>query len=146
MAGRPLKFSTPEILQELVDNYFSYCDENDKPYTVSGLAVFIDTSRETLMDYEDEIKKLSCEPETRKRFADVIKKAKAKVEASYEERLFKGTPVGAIFALKNMKTGWADERSLNQTIKQDIIDEGQAEALLGRRKIPLSEVTPDVAE
>ena len=63
--GRPLKFTDPEKFAEQVDAYFDYCDENDKPYTMSGLGVYLDTSADTLIDYSK-----------KDDFSETIKKAK----------------------------------------------------------------------
>lgn len=126
-SGRPLKFKTPEELQAKIDEYYKSCweqkidmfgnpvfekDRNGqktekpvmvqfKPYTITGLAVFLDTSRETLINYEQ-----------KDGFFDTIKAAKEKCHAYAEESLFVGkNPSGAIFNLKN-NYGWKDQ---NQT-------------------------------
>lgn len=100
--GRPLKFETPEILQERIDAYFSDATDEEgnlkKPVSITGLALWLDTTRETLMDYQN-----------RDAFTDTIKKAKLRVENFYEERLLSGrNAAGPIFALKNF--GWRDEQ------------------------------------
>jgi hypothetical protein len=75
-----------------------------KPYTVSGLAVFLDTSRETLMDYQG-----------RKGFSDAIKRAKERCYSYTEEFLLSGkNPTGAIFSLKN-NYGWRDKTETDIT-------------------------------
>src|SRR5690606_1435302 len=100
--GRPLKFESVEELQKKIDEYFESCDSgtqkifykgrfyevpDPRPYTVTGLALFLDTSRETLMDYENGIpEKLS--PEEKKKFSDTIKKAKEKIHNYAEESLW----------------------------------------------------------
>ena len=102
MAGRPLKFSTPEELQERVDAYFADRDKHEKPYTITGLALFLDTTRETLCDYGN-----------KDEFSDTIKKAKQRVELAYEERLIEKGRSGDIFALKNF--GWTDKQTQELT-------------------------------
>lgn len=95
MGGRPLKFSTVEILQSKIDEYFANTPLDQQ--TITGLAISLDTSRETLMNYEN-----------RDEFFDTVKKAKDKIEYAYEMR---GLKVGAafdIFRLKNM--GWKDKQ------------------------------------
>lgn len=102
--GRPLKFKTIEELQAKIDAYFAYCDEHQEPYIVTGLAVFLDTSRETLLDYQG-----------KKDFSDAITKAKEKCHAYAEKRLFGTTQVaGAIFNLKN-NYGWKDKTETDVT-------------------------------
>lgn len=97
--GRPKKFKTPEEVTEKAAAYFADCEARNKPITVTGLALALDTTRETLCDYEaDPI------------FSDAIKMAKARVENFAEERLYSSAPTGAIFALKNF--GWRDKQEL----------------------------------
>ena len=74
-----------------------YVMKQVKPYTVSGLAVYLGTSRETLMNYQK-----------RDEYFDAIKSAKDRVYAYVEESLFYGKPTGAIFSLKN-NYGWKDK-------------------------------------
>lgn len=80
-----------------------------QPYTITGLALYLDTSRETLLDYEkgkydngDEIE--GYDP----KFSDTIKKAKLKCQTYVESSLFTNSPTGAIFNLKN-NYGWKDK-------------------------------------
>lgn len=67
--------------------------------TISGLAVYLDTSRETLLNYEE-----------REEFFDTIKRAKQTIEAMTESLLLNGgaQPAGVIFNLKN-NWGWKDK-------------------------------------
>lgn len=104
--GRPLKY-TVEELEKKINDYFEYCDKTGKPYTVTGLAVFLGTSRETLLDYEG-----------RPAFTDAIQKAKEKCKAYAEEYLFSGkNPTGAIFSLTN-NYGWVNKQ--HQQVDADI--------------------------
>lgn len=116
--GRPLKFKSVEELEEKINQYFIKCDstvirrminskqdiiaEITKPYTVSGLAEYLETSRQTLINYEE-----------RDEFIDAIKKAKAKIEANYEERALIGdaNPAMSIFTLKN-NYKWVDRNEI----------------------------------
>lgn len=102
--GRPLKFKTVEEMQEKIDAYFEECDEKEKPYTITGLALALNTTRETLLDYQD-----------RDEFSDTVKKAKLKCENYAEEFLFKGkNVVGSIFNLKNNYSRWIDRQEIKQ--------------------------------
>lgn len=97
--GRPLKFETPEILQSAVNQYF----EQDK-ITLAGLAEHLNIDRQTLYNYAE-----------RNEFFDIIKKAREKVEARYEQRLiYENNPTGVIFALKNM--GWRDKSEVDTNL------------------------------
>ena len=105
--GRPRKYKTAEELQVKIDAYFAECEEKEKPYTVTGLAMACDLSREQIINYgKDE------------EFHDAIKKAKQKILAWLESRLTDKstfTP-GIIFSLKN-NYGWRDEKHLEHTGK-----------------------------
>lgn len=98
-AGRPLIFQTEKELQDAIDDYF----KNNEKITLSGLAVHLGIGRRTLYEYDD-----------RERFSHIIKKAREKVEAHYEELTIYGDkPTGVIFALKNM--GWSDKQDINNS-------------------------------
>jgi hypothetical protein len=92
--GRPLKFESVEALKTIADKYFYETPEQE--WTITGLALALDTSRETLMDYEN-----------KDEFSDTIKKYKLKVHSAYEKDLRKKGRSGDIFALKNF--GWTDK-------------------------------------
>lgn len=116
--GRPLKFGSVEELQRKIETYFAECDKNNRPYTISGLALALDTSRRVLLDYED-----------KDEYCNTIKKAKLKCETYAEEQLFVGkNTAGVIFNMKN-NYGWVDKQerefSGNMTIEQmlDTVDD-----------------------
>ena len=98
--GRPLKFKTPEELQEKIDVYFE--ETKKEEWTITGLALALDTYRSVLCDYET--------LDNRKEYSNTIKKAKLKVEYSYELDLKKSGRTGTIFALKNFN--WKDRQEL----------------------------------
>jgi len=103
--GRPLKFKSVEELQRKIDEYFDYCDKNGKPYTVTGLAVFLDTSRDILIAYEE-----------RDEFSNAIKKAKQRIEAYAEEQLFTNrNTAGIIFNMVN-NFGWKNRQDVSADI------------------------------
>lgn len=128
-AGRPLKFKSVKDLQSKIDAYFDSCwDEiatekpaeikdgkykeqeqkntriQVRPYTITGLALALDTTRETLLDYENK--------ESRAEYSDTIKKAKLRCHNFAEEQLFIGkAAAGPIFNLKN-NYGWKDQQQL----------------------------------
>lgn len=101
--GRPLKFKSVKELQKKIDAYFARCEKDDEPLTITGLALALDTSRETLMEYGE-----------REEFVDTIKKAKLKIEHAYELRNIKRGNAGDIFALKNF--GWKDKTESDVTL------------------------------
>lgn len=130
--GRPKKFNTPEEMQEKIDAYFEWCDlprrvitgnnGNVKvvyePYTISGLCIHLDITRETLCDYgKDPI------------FSDTVKKGKQKVENWVEKKAITGelNPIFSIFSMKH-NFGWKDNQqniTINQTSTvNDVVLEG----------------------
>jgi hypothetical protein len=126
--GRPLKFQSVEELQQKIEDYFEMCNktivkkvlnknqeiiaEVSKPYTITGLAEWLDTNRQTLINYEE-----------REEYFDTIKRAKAKIEACYEERALLGdnNPVVSIFTLKN-NFNWKDKHETDLTTGGEIIN------------------------
>jgi hypothetical protein len=124
--GRPLKFASVEELQGQIDKYFQECDNrkteviykgvpimvsDPRPYTVTGLAVALDTSRDVLIDYEsgkyDDPEKSKDE---NSKFSNTIKKAKLKIQNYAEESLWQPKiATGVIFNLKN-NWGWIDKQ------------------------------------
>ena len=119
--GRPPKFKSAEELERKIDEYFKDCDGTpillpdgaplkDKagevilakrhPPTVTGLALALGfKSRQSLLDYGG-----------KERFADTIARAKLRIEAYAEERLYdRDGQRGAEFNLKyNFR--WAEDR------------------------------------
>lgn len=75
------------------------------PYTITGLALHLNTSRQTLLDYQD-----------REEFSDAIKEAKLRCEQYAETMLYSGKNVaGSIFNLKN-NYSWKDTKQLDGTM------------------------------
>lgn len=97
--GRPRAFKSVEEVEKKINAYFNYCEEKEKPYTMSGLAYYLEVSRQTLVNYsyEDE-------------YFDTIKKARDKVQMQLEENALsnKANPTFTIFNLKN-NFDWKDK-------------------------------------
>lgn len=106
--GRPLKFESVQDLKNKIDDYFRVTAEKD--WMITGLAVFLDTSRDTLMDYEKGLN-------TRAEFSDTVKQAKLKIEMSYERRGINRGNAFDIFALKNF--GWVDKQEIDQNVNMN---------------------------
>lgn len=99
------KYKTPEELIEVITNYFKECDKKNRPYTISGLALYIGLSTETLRRYEKEYGDTE--------FADIIKRAKQTVEVYTAEAIFDNKKFqGAKFNLQN-NFGWTDKQDTN---------------------------------
>lgn len=134
--GRPLKFQTVKELKKAINDYFESLFEprfdmwgnpvmnkktgeqmmkKSKVATVTGLAVALGTTRETLLDYElgkhdgkDLTVEQLAENEQIEDFSDTIKEAKLRIYSDTEQQLYQGKAVGAIFSLKN-NYGWKDK-------------------------------------
>lgn len=125
--GRPLKFKTVDELVVKIEEYFNSCDSrmmkavdklgrpieipDPRPYTITGLAMALDTTRDVILDYEsgkyDDSDKTI---EENKKFSYTINKAKLKIHNYVEESLW--TPkiaTGIIFNLKN-NWNWEDKQ------------------------------------
>ena len=100
MRGRPLLFKTEKELRERMEEYFNKTDIKD--WTITGLALHLDTSRETLINYQK-----------KEEYFDTIKKGKDMVEHSYELDLKHKGNTGSIFALKNFD--WKDKQETDLT-------------------------------
>lgn len=123
-AGRPAIFETDEELQDKVVAYFEYikgdfhneteivkgepvtrtiCDRHSETPSITGLALFLGfESRQSIYDYE-----------SKGEFSYTIKRARLRVEASYEQFLLTQASTGAIFALKNF--GWKDKSEVESS-------------------------------
>jgi hypothetical protein len=129
---RPLKWDSPEQLQDLVDAYFDSCFEERekvtgrghskkvetvkvqvKPFTICGLALSLDLTRRGLLNYEDEDSK------TRAPFFPIIKRAKLRCQEYAEQQTFGSTPTGAIFNLK-CNYEWQDKTAIELTGGVDV--------------------------
>lgn len=117
-----MKFKTPEELQEKVEAYFVSTgwvekDVYDKkkqeivratvfdPPTVTGLAVYLDTTRDLVHDYSNGVY-----DEVDVRFAQIFKQAKVRCEHALEYGALTGhlNPLISIFSLKN-NYNWKDK-------------------------------------
>jgi hypothetical protein len=113
-----LKFPTVEGLQSKIDAFFDSCYEVDEetgkkvqvePFTITGLALALDTSREVLMDIQNRV----SEGYT-KEHSDCLLRAKLKCHNYAEKQLFTAkSPQGSIFALKQY--GWKDVQIVENT-------------------------------
>jgi hypothetical protein len=117
--GRPLKFKSAKELQGKIDDYFKSChndrDELIRPYTITGLALFLDTTRQTLLEYETK----------HVEYIDTIKRAKLKIENFAEESLFTSKQTaGVIFNLVNnhkwINRQEVESNNLNNNLNQDV--------------------------
>ena len=107
--GRPPKYTKKEEMQKKIDEYFMQCDRDKEPYTVTGLGLALDMSRQDLINYSN-----------KEEFFDTIKKAKARVENYLEKRLINdSSATGIIFNLKN-NYNWKDRQEIDANVNTDI--------------------------
>ena len=100
--GRPPLYTTVEDVEERIDKYWDACEEVKEFPTITGLAMALDMTTQTLRMYEKEDE-----------FSSTIKKAKQKVEMAWEQRLLQPGS-GPIFWLKN-NAGWKDKQEIEQS-------------------------------
>lgn len=118
--NKPLKWETPEELENVIEGYFNECFKSNEVPTVTGLAFALGTTRDTLLRYEknnecDWLKR--CDEGVKASYSDTIKRAKAFIESRYEQALFQqGKTIGAIFTLKN-NYNYVDKQEVEQTNK-----------------------------
>ena len=111
--GRPKQYPTALELHNECKAYFDWCVEAKEVITITGLCLFLEISRTTLMRWKNG--EIDNETEV---FSNVITRAIGIVENAYEKKLDTFTFGGAIFALKNInKEHWKDktEQEVNQT-------------------------------
>ena len=96
-SGRPWKYVSKEDLEKDIEAYFATCDKKGWPYTMSDLALALDMSRYTLINYgKDEL------------FHSVVARARQRVEGCMERALYTAKGSGVQFALKN-NFDWRDK-------------------------------------
>ncbi len=130
----PLKY-TPEALKIGIDNYFNHIDdinvkrklfeERKKPYTISGLCVYLDICRDTLIDYGK-----------KNDYVDTVKRARARVESYVEEGMLSGelSTIGCIFNLKN-NFGWVDKIDIAATLSPEKLSPDEISEAIARKSL-----------
>ncbi len=109
-----MAYKTVEELEEKVDSFFKSDDaflinykdgEEEKTFapTISGLALHLGVDRRTIVNYSN-----------KEEFFPTIKKARARIEAHLEKKLFGNNVTGLIFNLKN-NFDWKDKSEVAQT-------------------------------
>lgn len=110
--GRPDKWKSVKELKDAIDAYFSYADDHNEPYLITGLCLALDCSREVLLDWDKDTGKYP-KPE---QAVKLIKNAKLRCQNYAEKMLMNGkvNPTGAIFNLKN-NYRWKDKSEVDAT-------------------------------
>lgn len=109
--GKPPKFKSPEDLKAKITAYFELCENMSKVPNKAGLALALDTTRETLSDYEDK-------PE----YSDAIKIAYTQIENAWVDTSIsrEHNAAGAIFYLKNA-FHYRDQQNIDHTTKGEAL-------------------------
>lgn len=116
MAGRPLKFNTPEELEKLVQEYFDETDPEE--WILTRLIFHVGLGKTQFFEYGK-----------REGYSHIIDEARLLIESSYELDLKKYGRTGTIFALK-ANYGWKETQFINHTVDADlVIDDGFDRAL-----------------
>ena len=121
--GRPPKFMDAEELEKKIAEYFEDCDENDKPYTVTGLAYTLGITVKQLRDYKNAVDNINIlkqlDNSVKAELSCIVKRAYQMCEMYAEKRLLDAkcnkSPVGYIFALKNFQGDFVDKTEVEQT-------------------------------
>jgi hypothetical protein len=103
-----------------------------RPYTVTGLAMWLDTSRRTLLDYD-----------FREEFSHTMDAARQRIENYAEEKLHdpKAPSRGVIFSLSNNADNWTDKKATELTIPKDGARE-LGQKLFGEAATPDTDAVP----
>jgi len=112
--GKPLSFKTVEELEEKVELFFTSDDaylinykdgEEERIYapTMAGLALHLGVDRKTITNYSN-----------KDEYFPTIRKAKARIEAHLEKKLYGNNVTGLIFNLKN-NFDWKDKSEIANT-------------------------------
>ena len=107
-----LKYKTEEALKKGIDDYFKNCDDRERPYTMSGLALHLGIDRNTLINYGK-----------RESFYALVKEAKDRVQASIEENAFAGK-YNSTFSIFNLKAnyGWNDNPKTEEVKETPVVE------------------------
>lgn len=114
IGGRPRIHKTPADLRKAIDDYMTLVEEEDKSPTYAGFTLALGyESHKSLYDL------LARDDE----FSTEIKKGLTRLAAHWEGKLGRGSPVGAIFWLKNRVPDlWKDktESDVNVSASDEI--------------------------
>lgn len=118
--GRPLKYESAEELQSAVDEYFKSLKDDKgafyiRPPTVSGLALHLDISTRSLLDYGKGVV-------GNKEFPPIVSRAKQRCESFLEEAAITGKTKNPI-SLLSMNFGRYEKREIDLNHKGNIVDD-----------------------
>jgi len=107
--GRPKKLNDPKELYDGIEEYKKHCKENKEPFTIIGLAVFMDMAKDTIIEYGK-----------KEEFSDPYKKAMNIAEEHLVKYSLTGkyNPTVSIFLMKN-NHGYADKQEIKHSGDED---------------------------
>jgi hypothetical protein len=136
LGGRPKRYS-PEEFEAKVIEYFEWVNEENKqrklkrfegekikPYTLSGICVYLGISRDTWNEYSKQ-----------EEYTGIIKEAKAVVENYAEEGLLNGSlnAIGTIFNLKN-NFQWVDKIEVSANTGGEQLNQNEIQSRISELK------------
>lgn len=143
---KKMRFKTPGDFEAAIYEYFLSCEQQKEAPTMCGIAVALGIHKQTMYEYG-----------RRPGYTEIFSRAQTFVEAYWEARLAKGSPVGAIFWLKNKANSqrnaafWKDTVEVNNNHTYGEKTEEELQALLEERLntlgIPLEQLVakPNIA-
>ena len=168
--GQKRRFMSPQHLQSMIDEYFESCNgplldrygnlvyDKDgrlvktqvEPWTVSGLALYLGISTNTLKKYrqgmiDNLLDEMKADTDDYMTFSSVVLRARQKIEGYAEKRLYdKDGQYGARFVLDNA-FGWLSKKEQTEIdkmvqesilkakefeLKKDLLDSGEDDSSL----------------
>lgn len=163
--GQKRRFMSPQHLQSMIDEYFESCNgplldrygnlvyDKDgrlvktqvEPWTVSGLALYLGVSTNTLKKYrqgmiDSLLTEMKADTDDYMTFSSVVLRARQKIEGYAEKRLYdKDGQYGARFVLDNA-FGWLSKK------EQAEIDKMTQESILKAKEFELKKDLLDSGE
>lgn len=163
--GQKKRFMSPQHLQSMIDEYFESCNgplldrygnlvyDKDgrlvktqvEPWTVSGLALYLGVSTNTLKKYrkgmiDSLLDEMKADTDDYMTFSSVVLHARQKIEGYAEKRLYdKDGQYGARFVLDNA-FGWVSRK------EQSEIDKMTTESILKAKEFELKKNLLDSGE
>lgn len=147
--GQKRRFMSPQHLQSMIDEYFESCNgplldrygnlvyDKDgrlvktqvEPWTVSGLALYLGVSTNTLKKYrqgmiDELLTEMKADTDDYMTFSSVVLRARQKIEGYAEKRLYdKDGQYGARFVLDNA-FGWVSKKEqaeIDKMVQESIL-------------------------
>lgn len=130
MYGHPLKIK-PDKLKQIIDEYFTECEDLCKTPLYPELLIRCDLLRETWEEYRDWNEEIDQELyeqnpkyreriENKTRLRSLTKKAELRLESEMSQLAINGKNTGAIFLLKQRAYGGYTDKQVNEIGGTDV--------------------------